>query len=185
MEKKIKYLLKREKKLFSTKLTYRIQKNPVVLFIKKHGKGEFFELKDNDKFEYIDSSGEEKVMKLDGNSNKIYNGGVLMDLYIVHESYPYPIPRSPVVDAESVQIAINKTLHDIKKWEADHERARAGTIKAYAYFVLGAIGLFIVWALVKPAGIPLIPTPWNMGGETAVNTVATVVANNTIPNIIG
>ena len=57
-----------------------------------------------------------------------YGKGNKFKGYICHEDYPIPLPDNPVLTAEVFQMAIDKTLNDIKKWRAKELQAKGDLV---------------------------------------------------------
>ena len=166
---KRKTLFKKKKALFKEYYDSGDFKEPILILMRRNQNAEFFENATQGEFPYEHSDGTERKILLNTkylqtltNNKKVFKG------YICHEDNPLPLPAEPEITAETVGIAIDKTLNDIKKWKAEEWKAKGDFYWKLALGVVAIVGMYILYKLLIPSAD---------GTETAV---ATVVKNTTV-----
>jgi hypothetical protein len=165
-----KVLFKKKKNIFQSYYDTADFKEPVLILMRRNQNAEFFENATQGEFPYEHSDGTERKIYLNTKylqsfpyGKKVFKG------YICHEDNPLPLPAEPEITAETVGLAIDKTLNDIKKWKAEEWKAKGEFYWKIAIGVVAIIGMYILYKLL------INPTP--DGSETAV---ATTVKNTTV-----
>lgn len=116
-------------------------KEPVLFLLRQTNDIDFYENATSGKFEFIHTDGTDRDLIL--TRAKIFKFSFLdkeVRGYICHEDFPFPLPEDPLISAELHQIAVDKTLHDVKKWKAEEYEARGSMF----WKIGGAIAIIIL-----------------------------------------
>lgn len=152
---RIKNLFSKQKGLLKTKYKVRDFGEPVMFFEKRSGEVEFYENVTTGLFEYEHGDGDKrfiiinpKYIKRFGFGDRAFKG------YYCHEDHPLPLPDDPFLTAEQVNIIVEKSLNDIKKWKTQEINAKSKLYWTLGLIVLGGIGLYVLYQMVVPAAPP-------------------------------
>lgn len=177
---KRKTLFKKKKTLFRNYYETGDFKEPILILMRRTQQAEFFENATKGEFLFEHSDGTDRTILLNQKymqsfpyGKKIFKG------YICHEDNPIPLPSEPEITAETVGIAIDKTLNDIKKWKAEEWKAKGNFYWKLIMGIVALIGMYILYKLI------INPTP-----EPTDQAVITAVKNTTVqvipqPTVIG
>lgn len=123
---KLDVLFKKYKKLMFSYKSLVEFKEPVLFLIKRNGNVEFYENVKKSVFKFKDDDDVEKEINLDPRfllkfdyGNKIFKG------YICYEDEAFPYPQKPIIYAEMFKLAIDKVIHDFRKWKEKEIKATA------------------------------------------------------------
>jgi hypothetical protein len=163
-------LFKKKKALFKDYYDTADFKEPILILMRKTQNAEFFENATKGDFEYDHSDGTTRRIFLNTKyiqtfpyGKKVFKG------YICHEDNPLPLPAEPEITAETVGLAIDKTLNDIKKWKADEFRAKG---EFYWKIALGIVAIGAMYILYK---LVIVPSP-----DPIVAPIAQIVKNTSV-----
>lgn len=159
---RLKKLFRKYKKWFSREYIVYPFKEPCMLFIRRSGQVEFYENVKGSLFEFNHSDDSKRFIittpskqLLFGFGNKRFKG------YICHEDYPLPLPQDPILTSEQVNVIVEKSLNDIKKWKAQEIRAKTGLWK---WILIGTACIILAYFLGKML----------LAGQVQPQTVATM-----------
>lgn len=108
-------------------------KEPILILMRRGKKTEFYENATGGVFLYKHTDGEERTIILHPSNIRTFpNGKRTFEGYICHEDFPLPLPEDPVITAETVGIAVEKTMHDVKKWKSTELTAKGKMIQKIA-----------------------------------------------------
>lgn len=176
--RRIQALLKRHEKWMKADIRTTQFKEPVMFFIRTSGEIEFYESVTAGLFEYKHSNGEQQFIIVNpttqykfGFADRKFRG------YIAHENNPITGYPDPYITAEQVNIIVEKSINDMKKWKAEVLKETQGIIKWVVYGIIGVILAYAIFRILtdNPAEATQVVT---MAKDTAV-----IVANQT-PTII-
>lgn len=130
---------------------------PALLLIRRDGKVNFFDGVTPGKFAYVHTNKTERNIILNEQGILTFPyGAKSFKGYICHEDYPTPLPMNPVLTAEEMNIAIEKTLHDIRKWRAEEIKAWGALWWKIAIGIAIVIAIYAVYVMLKPPPAPII-----------------------------
>lgn len=159
-KRRIKILIKKQKKLIGSHKKITGFKEPVVFFIRNNGHVEFYENAKNSKFRFQTEKEQERTIELDTGRMLTFDyGNNNFKGYILHEDNPFPLPIKPVIDAELLYIITEKVLNDMRKWKAEELKALSGIIGKIALFAMVIIGGYILYKIM----VKEPPTPADQG----------------------
>lgn len=165
-EQRIKQIFKKHKSLMGSYQEIANFKEPTLQLIRRSGKVEFFENVRKGQFDFLHSDGTKRYIILNHKPLTFDYGKNSFKGYICDEDTPTPLPESPLVLTELINMAVMKTLNDIMKWKIKEADANTKMIMTIGM----AIGLVIVayafYVMLRP--------------EQAITTYP-VIINGTIP----
>lgn len=124
-------------------------KEPILILMKRSGKAEFYENANKTKFAFTDTEGNQKEILLNPSQIQTFDYGKKeFKGYICHEDFATPLPERPLMTLEMIQLAIDKTLNDIKKWKADELKATGQMYWKIFGGIALLIGMFILYKMV-------------------------------------
>lgn len=175
--KKIRMLLKKKKGILKKYYDTIPFTEPAMLLMRRGNKSEFYEKATQGEFNFTHTDGTERFITLNPKwLQTIPYGPKTFRMYICHEDHPTPLPNDPIITAEMMNIGINKTLHDIKKWKAEEIKAKGDFI----WKVLIGIAIIIAAYGVYKIMLPAAPAPTQQIVNTVVSNATTIVRNATI-----
>lgn len=127
-------------------------KEPVGFLIRRNREIEFYENLTGDRFNYEHSNGEERYIELSINQLEFPYAGKKVRTYIMQEDNRYPLPNQPILEAERIEIAIEKVSNDFKKWSAKEWEAKGDYWWKIALGIAVVIGVYVLAKLVLPSG---------------------------------
>lgn len=169
-KQRIKEVFTKQKRFLKARYNRLPIEEPVLYLHRRSGQVEFYEGVKEGLFEFKHSDGEIRFIIVNTNTQEMY--GHTKDKYrgyIAHEDHPITGFPDPVMTCEQVNIIVEKSLNDIKKWKAKELQAR-GDMWWKIGLAIGAVILAI--ALFKT----LVPTQ----PETVVQVVKETAQNITI-----
>lgn len=167
--KRVKILLKKTKQALKTYKSMTSFKEPVLFLIRRSGRVEFHENAKKTLFDYTHSDGVARFIILHPSKILTFDyGRKTFRGYMAHEDHPLALPEEPTITAEQMNITIEKTLNDVRKWKAEELKARGDMWWKIITGLAIIIALFVVYQMVKPNAIP---TP-------ADTTITTTIADN-------
>lgn len=177
--RRIRTLIKRQKKLFKTIDATTDFKEPVLFFIRTNGRVELYENATSGYFEYAPTNAEKgsKMMKimLDPAKQQIMDYGTKsFRCYFHREGDAVSYPHIPLLDVEAYNISQQKTLNDLIKHEATKIKAQAIKLKSIAWIVAALLAGLALWGMLAPQTMP-----WNQP-EQVVRVI-----ENTAPTVLG
>lgn len=147
-----KTLFKKKKKLFKEYYDTVDFKEPIIILMRRTQNAEFFENATQGEFTYKHSDETERKILLNTKYLQTFPYGKKnFKGYICHEDSPLPLPAEPEVTAETIGIAIDKTLNDIKKWKAEEWKAKGDFYWKLALGIVAIIGIYILYKLLIPS----------------------------------
>lgn len=169
---KIRNLFTKHKEFIKTKYKTTEFNEPVMFFERRSGEVEFHENVTAGIFEYTHSDGNKrfivintKYIKKFGFADKRFKG------YYCHEDHPLPLPEDPIMTVEQMNILVEKSLNDHKKWQTQEIKANTERWKVIGMIIIGIILAIMFYKLVIPQKTP----------ETIHTIVQTI---NTTPTIL-
>jgi hypothetical protein len=148
-----KSLFKKYNALFSTYRDTADFKEPILILMRRTQKAEFFENATQGEFQYDHSDGTKRTILLTTRQLQTFEyGKKQFKGYVCHEDIPTPLPTEPEITVESVGIAIDKTLNDIKKWKSEEARATGDMYFKIALGICAIGGLYILYRMLIPQG---------------------------------
>lgn len=145
---------------------------PALILLRRTKNSEFYEKATQGTFTYTHTNGETRDIIL--HPSKLHTmpyGKKTIRYYICHEDFPLPLPEDPVITAETVGIAIDKTLNDVKKWKTSEMNAKS---KMIMYIIIGIIGIILAIAFFRM----LVPST-----PQVTQIIETIQRNITTPNV--
>lgn len=122
---RIKELMRKRKKFMSQYYDVAPFKEPVLFFERRSGDVEFYENVTSGLFEYDHSDGEKRFQIINPKSQRKFGfGNRAFRGYYSHEDYPISGLPDPLLTAEQVNIIVEKSLNDMKKWKAQELKAK-------------------------------------------------------------
>lgn len=168
--KRIRALFNRYKKWSGAYYNTTHFEEPVMFLIRRSGETEFYEKVTAGAFEFKHSNGEERFIIVNpttqykfGFADKKFRG------YICHEDYPMTGLPDPLITAEQMNIIVEKSINDMKKWKAAEIKQWKGMVKWTLIGVAIIIGAYFL-------GKSLIGNP----GETVTQVVNVVNSSPTV-----
>jgi hypothetical protein len=170
--KRIRTLFTKQKKLMGSYYKAVDFEEPFAELIRNNGETELYEKATKGVFKFTHSSGEEREIFLTP-SKQIRR--TFLDRsskgYILHEDNPLPLPENPILTVETMNLAIEKTLNDIRKWKAEEYEAKSDFVKSFAWILGIAIAGWILYKLLVPSPDVIIQQ---------APPIATAVKNTTV-----
>ena len=114
-------------------------KEPAMILLMRGNKAKFFENVTKGEFKFTGSDGEEKKINIAPPYYNFPYGDKTFKAYVCHEDFPNPLPPDPLITGEMLNIAVDKTLNDYKKWQSKEIQAKG----EFWFKVGGAIALII------------------------------------------
>jgi len=149
--KRIGMLFKKHKKLFKSYYETASFKEPVLILMRRGNKADFLEKATAGEFEIDHSDGSKRVILLNPKNLQTFDyGSKTFRGYICHEDFPVALPEEPLVSSEMFNIAVNKTLNDIKKWKAQEIKAKTDFIWKAAMGIALVIAAYALYRLLAP-----------------------------------
>lgn len=171
--KRIENIFDKYKKWYKIKYETTPFKEPVLFFIRRTGEVEFYENATAGMFKFKHSDGKERFIILNpvkklkfGFAERMFKG------YICYEDSPIALPDNPVIITEEMNMVVEKSIFDIKQFEA-----KALTARGQMWWKIGlAISIIIIaiaiLLILKPQKTPQII---QMAQPTIQNVTATVI----------
>lgn len=152
--KKINSLILKEKGTIGTIQKLTNFKEPIGLLMRRNKQIDFYEGLTQDKFYYDHSNGEERYIELSINEQELNYAGRKVRAFIMHEDNRYPLPNKPILEAERIEIAIEKVSNDFRKWMAKEWEAKGNYWWKIGLAIMGIIAVIMVWKMVitNPTG---------------------------------
>ena len=143
---KIRTLFTKQKKLMGTYFKAVDFKEPFAILIRNNGELDLYEEATKGEFKFTHSNGEERSIIL------VPSKQVRMTFldratkgYILHEDNPLPLPENPILTVEMLNITIEKTLNDIRKWKAEELQAKGDFVKSFPVTIEVCCCCYWVW----------------------------------------
>lgn len=169
--KRVKNLFKKYKKILGSEIKRCEFKEPVLFFIRQNNEVEFYEKVTAGLFNFKHSDGNDRYIIIHPKYQMKFGVGKFKYRgYICHENHPYPIPEEPLMSSEQMNIIVEKSLNDMKKYKAQEIKAKAGLIKAIAVVCAVIIGGIILYVLLKPNNPTSVQTISNVGSMISNGT---------------
>lgn len=179
-ERRIKVLLKKHKKLLTSYRDVIDFKEPIIFLIRRSQKVEFYENAIKNKFEFTDAEGETRNIILDPSFLLTFDyGKKRFKGYVCHEDHKTPLPENPFITAQQFDMAIDKTLNDVKEWKAKELKAKGEMWKA---ILIGIAVLGLVYILYK---MLIKNEPPSNPEIQVIREVTTQAVQNVTPAILG
>lgn len=173
-------LFKKKKGIFKEYYDTREFKEPILILMRRTQNAEFFEKATQGEFEYEHSDGTTRRIMLNSKYLQSFPYGKrTFKGYICHEDAPLPLPNEPEVSVETMGIAIDKTLNDIKKWTTQEIKAKGQLVWKIALGIMGILGVYILYKMLVPANAG------NTATEVQVIKDTTITLTNLTPTVIG
>lgn len=170
--KKIKELMRKRKKFLKSYYDVAPFKEPVMFFERRSGETEFYEEVTAGMFEYEHSDGSKRFIIVNPNSQKKFGFGERKFRgYWAHEDYPITGHPDPLLTSEQVNMIVEKSLADMKKWKAQEVKAKGDLIWTIAIAIAVVIGAFALYKLLVPSS----PEPERIIIETALANVTPAI----------
>lgn len=168
---KIRTLFTKQKKLMGSYYKAVEFEEPFAMLIRNNGETDLYENATKGEFEFKHSNGEERsIILVPSKQVRMTFLDKATKGYILHEDNPLPLPENPILTVEMMNMTVEKTLNDIRKWKAEEYEARSNYVKSFAWIV-GIIGvLYILYKLLVPSNPDPIP----------VETVAPIVKDTAV-----
>lgn len=177
-EKK-KILFKKKKRFIKEYKEMTAFSEPILILMRRNQKAEFYENATQGKFEFEHSDKTERYIILDTKYLQTFPyGKSTFKGYICHEDHPLPLPNEPEVTSETIGIAIDKTLNDIKKWKAQEIKAKGELIWKIAIGIAIIIGMYILYTMFAPQQTTQIVA--ETAKNISTNAKEVIIANATI-----
>lgn len=175
--KQINSLLLKKKGVVGTIQALTEFKEPIGLLMRRNKHIDFYEGLTGDKFHFEHSNGEERYIELSINEQELKYAGKKVRCFVMHEDHRYPLPNAPILEAERIEIAIEKVSNDFRKWLAKEWEAKGEYWWKIGLAIMGIIAIIIVWKLVVPNAT---------GNEVQVaKTAIQTVSNATKVTVLG
>lgn len=143
--KQLRILFKKHKKLIKSYYETSNFKEPVIFLERRNGRVNFFENATAGEFHFDHSDGNKRTILLNPAQQKMWDYGTkLFKGYYCHEDFPVPLPEDPVITSEMFNMAIEKALHDMKKWNAKEWEGKG---KFVLYIGLGIGAIILAYAM--------------------------------------
>lgn len=153
--KRIKTLFKKHKGLIKDHQKTANFKEPILILMRRGNKAEFYEKANTGEFTFEHSDGTTRHILINQKNLQTFDyGQKTFRGYICHEDTPIPLPEEPIVTSELLNIAINKTLNDIKKWKAEETKAKGELIWKAGLAIAVIILAYAMYTLLKPEAPP-------------------------------
>lgn len=149
--KKIKNLFKKYKKTFGTYKSIAQFKEPICILMRTTNKADFYEDVKTGEFTFEHSDGKTRSILLTPKNIQTFDyGNSTFRGYVCHENFPLPLPQEPLATVEEINIVINKTLNDMKKWKAMERKALGDLFYKIAVGIAIIILAIVAYKLVAP-----------------------------------
>lgn len=176
--KKIQMLFKKHKGLIKQYYGVANFKEPILILMRRGNKAEFFEKANAGEFTFEHSDGSERHIILNPKNLQTFDyGAKTFRGYICHEDFPLALPEEPIVTTELFNIAIQKTLNDIKKWKTEEIKARSDMFWKIGLAIAVVILAYAMYTMLKPADTVIT--------QGTVQVIKEVVKNGTNVAVLG
>lgn len=168
--KRIRTLFTKQKKLLGHYYKAVEIKPPFLELMRNNGDVEFYEEATKGKFKFTHSSGEEREIYLIP-SRQVRKTYLDKDMkgYICHEDNPLPLPTDPILTIETLELVVDKTLNDVRKWKAEEYEAKGDFVKSFVWIIVAVGIIYILYKLIVPQAPDPIPP------SQAVETTAQII----------
>lgn len=179
--RRIKMLLKKNKKIFKSKQVLIDFTEPVLMLIRRSRAVEFYEDASKGTFRFKHSDKKDREIYLEPSSQVSFDYGKRkFKGYICHEDYPLPLPENPLVTVETVNMIVEKSMMDTRKLDEKKELLKIKTLKVLIWAVAGGVVLYILYKAHLFDRIVTMLT----GSQPAVNTGTVRTENVSSGNIL-
>lgn len=149
--KRIKELFRKRKKFLKSYYDVAPFEEPVMFFDKRGGKTEFYEKVTAGMFEFTHSDGSTRFIIVDPNTQRTFGfGNRSFKGYWASEDYPMTGRPDPLLTSEQVNMIVEKSLTDMKKWKAQEKRAQGDMWLKIGLGIAVIIGAYAVFKLLVP-----------------------------------
>lgn len=167
--KEIKILFKKYKKFLRSYYETANFEEPIAQLARRSGKVVWYEKATAGRFNYTHSDGTERYILLDpAYKLRFQYGRKEFSGYWLHEDHATPLPEQPTLGSDQVNICIDKTLNDIKKWKAEEYKARGGMWKSIGVGIALIILAYTLYAMLADDPVnPVQQTTYIVSNQTA------------------
>lgn len=175
---RVRNLIRKQKGILKTEIKTTRFKEPVMLFEKRNGDIEFYEDVTKGLFEYKHSDGTTRYQIIEPSTKRSFGFADKRFVgYISHEDYPITGQQKPLITAEQMNIIVEKSINDMKKWKAEEIREYKGMVK----WIFIGIALIIIAYFI---GKTLLGQPTQVVPTTTMIKDSAVAVINGTPTII-
>lgn len=174
-------LFKKQKKLIREHLTTVPFKEPILILMRRTRQAEFYENAKGDTFEYEHSNGDIRNIHLSAKYLQSFNyGEKIFQGYICHEDFPTPLPEEPIITADTMGIAIDKVLNDVRLWRVEELKGKTKMIGAIAGLIAVIIGGYILFRMLIQPNMAPTQAEVQAINETIKNVTQTILPTTII-----